>query len=99
MLYIYKEPKTPEEQKLLDRYLHYEGEKIWRKKVLDSIEPNMTQDRMNELKISIQVKLLDEVYQITMDGIPIGETYPMPPGMLDAIIWGKPTKIQGDAEL
>lgn len=79
---------TPEEKKLLDRYIHMENEKIWRRQVLDSIEPNMTSQRADELKIEQQVKLLDECYQITMDGVPVGPTYPMPPGMLTALMWG-----------
>jgi hypothetical protein len=77
--------------KAAERYLHMEGEKRWKRQVLNSIEPNMTQERMNELKITIQVQLMDEQYQIMMDGVSVGEPYPMPPGMIEAIMWGKPT--------
>lgn len=78
------------DKKSVEMYSHYLGEQQWKKEVLDSIEPNMTQERADELKISIKIKLMEEEYQITMDGVPVGPTYPMPPGMLEQLMWGKP---------
>lgn len=74
-------------EEAITKYMYLEDEKIWRRQVLNSIEPNMTTERVAELKIVTQVKLLDEQYQITMDGKPVGEPYPMPLGMLDLIMW------------
>lgn len=76
----------------ITKYMYLEGEKVWRRKILDSIEPSMTAERAAELKIVTQIKLLDEQYQITMDGKPVGEPYPMPPGMLEQLMWGKSSK-------
>ena len=76
------------------KYMHIEGEKMWRRQILDSIEPGMTKERADELKIEQRINLMDETYSITVDGKVVGEPYPMPPGMLDQLIWGpvKPNK-------
>ena len=79
------------DKKFIEQYEYEKGEREWRMRVLNTIEPNMTKERADELKIVIKIQLLDEQYQITMDGKPIGEPYPMRPGMIDAIMWGKPS--------
>ena len=76
------------DKEAVEKYAYYLDEKAWRRNVLDSIEPNMTEERAKELKISIKIKLIEEEYQITMDGVPVGDPYPMPAGMIDKLMWG-----------
>lgn len=89
MIIIGPEPKNEEEKKLFERYIHYENEQIWKRNTLDSIEPGMTKERVDELKITMKINLLDEQYEIRMDGKLIGDPFPMFPGMLEELMWGK----------
>lgn len=81
----------PGEEEII-KYMHLEGEKIWRRAIMESIEPGMTQQRADELKIDQRINLLDETYSITVDGKVVGEPYPMPPGMIEQLLWGTKPK-------